>query len=104
VRCDSGLLVQIARRVASGQFPVIADLHSPGEAALAADLDRLRAFPGMRGVKIVHALALVRDVYRPAPGHPAVSIDLVDRVLISGLERDGRMIHAALAGLSAAAT
>jgi DNA-binding Lrp family transcriptional regulator len=93
--------------VASGQFPVIADLRSPGEAALAADLDRLRALPGIRGIEIVRALTLVRDAYRPGPGHPAVSIDAVDRVLISGLERNGRMSYAELAtlsGLSSAAT
>jgi DNA-binding Lrp family transcriptional regulator len=93
--------------VASGQFPVIADLRSPGEAALAADLDRLRALPGIRGIEIVRALTLVRDAYRPGPAHPAVSIDAVDRVLISGLERNGRMSYAELAtlsGLSSAAT
>jgi len=93
--------------IAAGQFPVIADLRSPGEAALAADLDWLRALPGLRGIEIVRALTLVRDAYRPARAHPAVSTDAVDRVLISGLERDGRMSYAdlaALAGLSAAAT
>jgi DNA-binding Lrp family transcriptional regulator len=93
--------------VASGQYPVIADLRCPDEAALAADLDRLRVVPGIRGIEVVRALALVRDAYRPGPGRPAVSTDAVDRVLISGLERDGRMTYAdlaALAGLSAAAT
>ena len=93
--------------VASGQFPVIAVLRSPGEAALAADLDRLRSLPGMRGIEVVRALALVRDAYRPRPGRPPVSADTVDRLLISGLERDGRMSYAdlaALAGLSPAAT
>jgi len=93
--------------VASGQFPVIADLRSPGEAALAADLDRLRALPGIRGIETVRALTLVRDAYRPRPGHPAVAADATDRLLISGLERDGRMSYAdlaGLAGLSAAAT
>ena len=47
---------------------MIADLRSPGEAALAADLDRLRALPGIRGIEVVRALALVRDAYRPARG------------------------------------
>ena len=93
--------------VASGQYPVIADLRCPGEAALAADLDRLRVLPGMRGIEVVRALALVRDAYRPWPGRPAVSTDALDQVLITGLERDGRMTYAGLAGLaglSAAAT
>jgi DNA-binding Lrp family transcriptional regulator len=93
--------------VTAGQFPVIADLRSPGEADLAADLDRLRALPGIRRIEVVRALALVRDAYRPGPGHRAMNTDAVDRLLISGLERDGRMTYAelaALAGLSAAAT
>jgi DNA-binding Lrp family transcriptional regulator len=93
--------------VASGQFPVIADLRSPDEATLAADLDRLRALPGIRGIEIVRALAMIRDAYRPRRGQPAVSTDDLDRLLISGLERDGRMSYAHLAaraGLSAAAT
>ena len=86
---------------------MIADLRSPGEAALAADLDRLRALPGIRGIEVVRALALVRDAYRPRPGTPGGQHRRLDRVLISGLERDGRMTYAelaALAGLSAAAT
>jgi DNA-binding Lrp family transcriptional regulator len=93
--------------VASGQFPVIADLRSPDETALAADLDRLRALPGIRGIEIVRALAMVRDAYRPQRGRPAVSTDELDRLLISALEHDGRMSYAdlaGLAGLSAAAT
>jgi len=93
--------------VASGQYPVIADLRCPDEAALAADLDRLRVLPGIRGIEVVRTLALVRDAYRPWPGRAEVSTDALDRVLISGLERDGRMTYAdlaELAGLSAAAT
>ena len=93
--------------VASGQFPVIADLRSPDEAALAADLDQLRALPGIRGIEIVRALTLVRDAYRPVGLRVPVSTDAIDQLLISGLERDGRMSYAnlaALAGLSAAAT
>ena len=56
---------------------------------MAADLDRRRALPGLRGIEIVRALALVRDAYRPARAHPAASTDAVDRVLISGLELNG---------------
>jgi DNA-binding Lrp family transcriptional regulator len=103
----AGLASAVFVSVTSGQFPVIADMRSPGEAALAADLDRLRALPGIRGIEVVRALALVRDAYRSRAGHLAVNTDTVDRVLISGLERDGRMTYAelaALAGLSAAAT
>jgi DNA-binding Lrp family transcriptional regulator len=103
----AGLGSAVFVSVAVGQFPVIADLRSPGEAELAADLDRIRALPGLRGIEVVRALALVRDAYRPARADPAVSTDAVDRVLISGLEHDGRMSYAdlaALAGLSAAAT
>jgi DNA-binding Lrp family transcriptional regulator len=93
--------------VTSGQFPVIADLRSAGDAALAADLDWLRARPGVRGIEVVRAVDLVRDAYRPGPARQAVSVDAVDRALIAGLERDGRMTYAdlsTLAGLSAAAT
>jgi DNA-binding Lrp family transcriptional regulator len=103
----AGLGSAVFVSVAVGQFPVIADLRSPGEAELAADLDRIRALPGLRGIEIVRALTLVRDAYRPARADLAVSTDAVDRVLISGLEHDGRMSYAdlaALAGLSAAAT
>ncbi len=93
--------------VTSGQFPVIADLRTASDAALAADLDWLRALPGVRGIEVVRAVEMVRDAYRPGPARRAATTDAVDRALIAGLERDGRMTYAdlaALAGLSAAAT
>ena len=103
----AGLGSAVFVSVTSGQFPVIADLRSPGEAALAADLDWLRARPGIRRLEVVRALALVRDAYRPARVPAPVIVDDVDGILIGGLERDGRMSYAglaALAGLSPAAT
>jgi DNA-binding Lrp family transcriptional regulator len=91
----------------SGQFPVMSDLRTASDTALAADLDWLRALPGVRGIDVVRAVDMVRDAYRPGPVRRAVSTDGVDRVLIAGLERDGRMTYAdlgGLAGLSPAAT
>jgi len=93
--------------VTSGQFPVIADLRTASDADLAADLDWVRALPGVRGIDVVRAVDMVRDAYRPGPVRRAVSTDGVDRALLAGLERDGRMTYAdlaALAGLSPAAT
>ena len=97
-----GLRVGRVRAVPRDRGPA-----QPGEAALAADLDWLRARPGIRGLEVVRALALVRDAYRPARVPAPVIVDDVDGVLIGGLERDGRMSYAglaALAGLSPAAT
>jgi DNA-binding Lrp family transcriptional regulator len=93
--------------VTSGQFPVIADLRGRDDSALAADLDWIRAVPGVRGIDVVRTLDLVRDAYRPGQARRLPAADAVDAALIAALERDGRMTYAdlgTLAGLSPAAT
>lgn len=93
--------------VTAGEYSVVAELRTADDEALATDLDRLRALPGIRAINVVRALIMVRDAYRPRRARGPVALDGIDRRIAAALERDGRMPYSQLGplvGLSPAAT
>jgi DNA-binding Lrp family transcriptional regulator len=90
----------------AGEFAVVAELRTADDDELAAELDRLRALPGIVAINVVRTLVIVRDAYRNRRGGAITALDTIDRQIVTALECDGRMPYAKLgplAGLSPAA-
>jgi DNA-binding Lrp family transcriptional regulator len=108
------LLRSIAKREAAtfvsriaGQYGLVVELRTRDDTALAAELDWLRARPGVRRVDVVRIASVVKDAYSVVRGLDPVPLDELDWALIGELQRDGRAPYARLAsvvGLSQAAT
>lgn len=90
----------------SGEHAVIAELRCRDQAALAATVRRIAAFPGVRDTSTAIYTEILKDTYfPPGPYHPT-AIDEVDRRLIALLQHDGRASFADLGaevGLSTSA-
>jgi DNA-binding Lrp family transcriptional regulator len=108
------LIDAIARREAAtflsrtaGQYGIVVELRTRDDTALAAELNWVRALPGVRRVDIVRISTVVKDAYSVVRGYDPVPLDELDWALMQELQRDGRAPYARLAavvGLSQAAT
>lgn len=111
---SDALLRDIAQRDAAtfvsriaGQYGIVVELRTRDDAALAAELNWLRARRGVRRVDVVRIASVVKDAYSVVRGLDPVPLDEIDWALMSELQRDGRAPYARLAGvvgLSQAAT
>jgi DNA-binding Lrp family transcriptional regulator len=91
----------------AGQYGIVVELRTRDDTALAAELDWLRAQPGVRRVDVVRVSTVVKDAYSVVRGRDPVPLDELDWTLMQELQRDGRAPYARLAavvGLSQAAT
>ncbi|MEE4024079.1 Lrp/AsnC family transcriptional regulator [Gordonia sp. PKS22-38] len=82
--------------LASGSFPLIAEVRARDDAELAAVLDRVRSVDGVLATETLYYTSLAVDVLRPAQATD-VEIDRVDAKILSHLQFDGRMPFTALA-------
>ncbi|AZG44681.1 Lrp/AsnC family transcriptional regulator [Gordonia insulae] len=82
--------------LASGSFPLIAEVRARSDAELAAVLDRVRSVDGVRETETLYYTNLTVDVLRPTQAAD-VGIDRVDAKILSHLQFDGRLPFTALA-------
>jgi len=99
--------IEVARRLAtrpevpfvslaSGAYPLIAEVRAHDDVELSESLDVIRALDGVESTETLVYTDLVRDVLGPTKVS-AAWLDGVDRRLLSLLQVDGRMPYTALA-------
>jgi DNA-binding Lrp family transcriptional regulator len=104
----------VARRPAAwfaaltvGRHPVIAEFRARDDAALADEVDAVRALPGVRSIEVFRVISVVKDAHSVVSELPDISLDEIDWRLLRELTHDGRTPYTRLAeivGLSQAAT
>ncbi|WP_326597789.1 Lrp/AsnC family transcriptional regulator [Streptomyces sp. NBC_01803] len=82
----------------TGRWALVAELRCPDRAALAEDIRRIAALPGVRRVDTTVYTEILKDAYFPPQdsAHTPMPIDDTDRVLLAELQRDGRAPFATL--------
>jgi DNA-binding Lrp family transcriptional regulator len=91
----------------AGPYDLVAQVRTRDDAALAAEVDQLRAVPGVRSAEVFRSVATVRDAHSVVRELGDVALDDIDWRLLQELQRDGRAPYTRLAqviGLSQAAT
>ena len=89
-----------------GDRPVLAQLRVPGDAELAAEIEAVRALPGVRTASTWRATRVIRDTHSIPGAPPQICLGHLDWRLIRELVADGRASYtrlAVVAGLSQAA-
>ncbi|WP_188584736.1 Lrp/AsnC family transcriptional regulator [Gordonia jinhuaensis] len=82
--------------LASGSYPVIAEVRASSEAALAAVLDSIRLMDGVLSTETLVYTDLISDVLRPVSVDD-VHLDALDLRLLDELQVDGRLTYSELA-------
>lgn len=91
----------------AGPYDVVAQVRARDDGALAAEVDHIRAVPGVRAAEVFRSVSTVRDAHSVVRELGDVTLDDIDWRLLQELQRDGRAPYTRLAqiiGLSQAAT
>ncbi|HEX2312167.1 MAG TPA: Lrp/AsnC family transcriptional regulator [Thermomonospora sp.] len=91
----------------AGPYDLVAQVRTRDDEALAAEVDQLRAVPGVRAAEVFRSVSTVRDAHSVVRELGDISLDDIDWRLLQELQRDGRAPYTRLAqviGLSQAAT
>jgi DNA-binding Lrp family transcriptional regulator len=90
----------------AGRFPLVAELRSTDQHALAAAVRRVAALPGVRETRTAVYTEILQHAHFPPVPYKPTTIDETDRALMEHLQRDGRTPFAELGaavGLSTSA-
>ncbi|TNY35063.1 Lrp/AsnC family transcriptional regulator [Thermomonospora catenispora] len=91
----------------AGPHDLMVQVRTRDDAALAAEIDQLRAIPGVRSAEVFRSVTTVRDAHSVVRELGDITLDDIDWRLLQELQRDGRAPYTRLAeiiGLSQAAT
>ncbi|WP_328365018.1 AsnC family transcriptional regulator [Streptomyces sp. NBC_00445] len=83
--------------VVAGHFPLVAEVRSADQEALAAAVRRIAALPGVRDIRTAVYTAIVQHSHFPPGPSKVATLDAVDLALVENLQRDGRTPFAELA-------
>lgn len=92
----SDLPAAVLVSLTSGPLPIVFESRHGDTAELHAMLDRVRAFEGVRRVRVTTYVEIIKGFF-VAEERGEIVIDPLDAALITELQRDGRMSYSALA-------
>jgi DNA-binding Lrp family transcriptional regulator len=94
--CAMGDAVYVS--AVAGRFPLVAELRSTDQAALADAVRRVSALPAVRETRTAVYTEILQHAHFPPGPYKATPIDETDRALMERLQRDGRTPFAELGG------